>query len=164
MKTILNLILLLVLSLVLVACGEPAAVEPTAEPLPVETEPAAEPVVGPDKEQEEVDMEEKEEMEREETAVPVPGELEELVEEMKADLSQRAGVETDAITVIKVEAVTWNDGSLGCPQPGQMYTMALEPGYRVILTAAGREFNYHTRATSYFVYCESPQAPLMPES
>jgi hypothetical protein len=157
MKTILNVTLAMLLGLVLVACSEPAALEPTAEPSPVEVEPIGEPTEAP----EAVDLEE-EEMEREETAVPVPDELAELVEEMKADLSQRAGVSDGAITVVEVNAVTWNDGSLGCPQPGQMYTMALEPGYRLVLTANDREYYYHTRGTSYFIYCESSQPPELP--
>jgi hypothetical protein len=162
MKTILNVTLMILLSLVLlVACGEPAAVEPTAEPATVEVDLTDEPVA----EQEESEMEEKEEMDREDTAVTIPDDLAELVDEMKSDLSQRAGVDSEAITVIKVEAVTWNDGSLGCPRPGEMYTMALEPGYRLILTADGKEFYYHTRGTVYFIHCENPQAPeLLPES
>jgi SAM-dependent methyltransferase len=38
-----------------------------------------------------------------------------------------AGVamDADAVTVVTVERVTWPDGSLGCPDPDQMYTMAL---------------------------------------
>ena len=35
------------------------------------------------------------------------------------------------LKVLSAEAVTWSDGSLGCPEPGMMYTQALVPGYRV---------------------------------
>jgi hypothetical protein len=161
MKTILHVTLIMLLSLVLlVACGEPAAMEPPAEPATVEIVPTQDPIT----EEEEKEMEEKENMEREETDAFVPDELTDLVEEMKDHLSERANVNHEAITVVKVESVIWNDGSLGCPQPDQMYTMAQEPGYRLVLTAAGREFYYHTRGTSYFIQCNMPQAPeLLPE-
>lgn len=153
MKTLLKITLMMILSLgLLVACGEPAAVEPTAEPAPAETVEVVLPT--PTAEREEM----------EETVV-IPADLEKLVDEMKADLSERAEVNHDAITVVKVESVTWSDGALGCPEPGMGYTMALEPGYRLVLTVDGKEFHYHTRATSHFVYCENPQEPQpLPES
>ncbi|MFO7540260.1 MAG: hypothetical protein R6X32_19640 [Chloroflexota bacterium] len=148
MKTLLKVTIMMIVSLVLlVACGEPAVVEPTAEPAPTET---AELVVP-------TPTAEREEMEE---TVIIPDELKKLVDEMKADLSERAEVNRDAITVVEVESVTWSDGALGCPEPDMGYTMALEPGYRLVLTVDGKEFHYHTRATSHFVYCENPQEPL----
>ena len=37
---------------------------------------------------------------------------------------------------------TWNDGSLGCPQPGELYTQALVDGFQVLLEVDGEEFDY----------------------
>jgi hypothetical protein len=45
-----------------------------------------------------------------------------------ADLADRLGVEESIITVASVEEVTWSDGSLGCPEPGMMHTIA---GWRI---------------------------------
>jgi hypothetical protein len=153
MKTIMNVTMITLLSLVLLAaCAEPVTVEPTAEP--VVTEPTEVPT--PVAEQEVPEEEEMDETEREEPAVTIPDDLEEMVDEMIDDLSDRAGVSREAIVVTEVQAVTWRDGSLGCPEEGMGYTMALEPGYRVILTVDGKEFHYHTRGTVNFIYCENP--------
>lgn len=60
-----------------------------------------------------------------------------------AHLAQLLGVSPDAITVVSVEEVTWPDTSLGCPQPGMMYTQVLTPGYRLVLEAGGKTYEYH---------------------
>jgi hypothetical protein len=74
-----------------------------------------------------------------------------------ADLAQRLGVEEAAISVKSEEEVTWRDGSAGCPEPGMMYTQALVPGRRLILTADGKDYAYHSAQGEYF-YCEKPAA------
>ncbi len=61
-----------------------------------------------------------------------------------ADLAQLLGIAPPAITVVSVEAVTWPDASLGCPKPGMMYAQVLTPGYRVVLEADGKTYEYHT--------------------
>ncbi len=43
-----------------------------------------------------------------------------------------------------MEAVDWSDASLGCPEPGQVYAQVITPGYRVLLEAAGKEYEVHT--------------------
>lgn len=91
-----------------------------------------------------------------------PASLQPLVDEMFADLAQRSGRSAGALAVSEYESVTWRDGSLGCPQPGMMYTMALVPGYRFVLTDGERFYNYHTNQNGYFVYCEKPQGEPLP--
>lgn len=59
------------------------------------------------------------------------------------DLTRDLGVSPQAVTVLDVEDVTWNDGSLGCPEPGRSYTQALVDGYRIVLESDGRTFAYH---------------------
>ena len=66
-----------------------------------------------------------------------------MLEQVIADAASGAGVDPSAVEVISAEAVTWPDGSLGCPQPGQAYTQALVPGYRVILDVDGEEMAFH---------------------
>jgi hypothetical protein len=60
-----------------------------------------------------------------------------------ADAARRTEQPRESIVVVKAEQVTWGDGSLGCPQPGMMYTQALVPGYRIVLRAGGETLNYH---------------------
>ena len=43
--------------------------------------------------------------------------------------------------------VDWPDGCLGVQTPGVMCTMVITPGYRVILEADGKQYEYHTNAS-----------------
>ena len=61
----------------------------------------------------------------------------------KNELAARLGVDVDGIEVTAYETVTWSDGSLGCPQPGMMYTQALVDGYLIQLRVDGQTYNYH---------------------
>jgi hypothetical protein len=71
------------------------------------------------------------------------------------DLSGRVDDPVSTATVVTAEAMTWNDGSLGCPQPGQVYTQALVEGYQVILAVDGREFDYRVGAGSDVRLCRT---------
>jgi hypothetical protein len=74
----------------------------------------------------------------------------------KADLAERLGVPTDDIAVVSSEEVTWPDSSLGCPQPGMMYAQVLTSGSRIVLTAAGRSYEYHSGGQRPPFLCENP--------
>lgn len=56
-----------------------------------------------------------------------------------ADLADR-GAASPAL--VSATAVTWPNGALGCPQPGQSYTQALVDGMQVIVTADGTTYDY----------------------
>ena len=72
-----------------------------------------------------------------------------------ADAAERSGASLDAIEVVTAEQVTWPDGSLGCPEPGQMYTQALVDGYQVVVDAAGEELDYRVGSGGSFHLCEN---------
>jgi len=74
------------------------------------------------------------------------------------DAAQRMSVSLAEVTVISSEAVTWSDGSLGCPQPGMSYTQALVPGYRILVQAGGQTLRYHAAARGAVKYCPEGQA------
>lgn len=131
-------------TLVLVACGS----SPGADPSPTPEEPerpapsvrGVEPVPsasGP-------------------AAGEVPGDL---LARIVADAAGRAGVASDELEVVRAEAIIWNDGSLGCPQPGEVYTMALVPGYHVELAGDGLEFDYRATENGNFLLCENAGPP-----
>ena len=61
-----------------------------------------------------------------------------------ADLATQLNISADAITVVSVERVEWNDASLGCAKPGRMYAQVISPGYRIVLEANGQNYEYHT--------------------
>ena len=81
------------------------------------------------------------------------------VEQAKADLVQRLGVDAAAVKVISSTEVTWPDGSLGCPEPGMHYTQALVPGNRTVLEAGGKQYHYHSGGHRAPFLCEQPQPP-----
>lgn len=79
---------------------------------------------------------------------PVAAELTALAQRL---LAAQLDLPVRRIRVIDVQAVVWPDGSLGCPQPDQMYTQALVNGYRIVLEAAGERTIVHTDFDRTFV-------------
>ena len=72
----------------------------------------------------------------------------------KADLAEQTGVPVDKIKLVSMEAVDWNDTSLGCPQEGFMYAQVITLGYLIVLEADGQQYEYHTDQTTNVVLCE----------
>lgn len=72
------------------------------------------------------------------------------------DLARRLGESITDPTVVSAEAVTWNDGSLGCPKPGEVYTQALVDGYKVVVEVDGERFDYRSAGGDSVRLCESP--------
>ncbi len=88
---------------------------------------------------------------------PISGEVpEELLEKIIQELMTEIAADRADIEVLHAESLTWNDGSLGCGKPGQAYTHALVPGYRVILGHAGQQFDYRATERGFFILCEQP--------
>jgi hypothetical protein len=83
-----------------------------------------------------------------------------LLDALRADAAKRASVAADEVTVASAEKVTWNDGAMGCPQPGRSYMQALVPGYRVFMRAGERVLLYHTSESGQLVLC--PRVGLRP--
>jgi len=84
---------------------------------------------------------------------PVNVTLQSVTEAVLADASKRTGIEVAKLEVVESISVTWPDGSLGCPEPGMNYTMALVPGYRIRIKADQQALNYHASARGYWVLC-----------
>ncbi len=129
---------LVLLLLAAFACGEvptpplPGEVTPApATPAPPTGVPATQPPATPD----------------------WPAEAQPLVDLAVADLAALLQVPPAEVAVVLVEAVVWPDGCLGCPAPGQACTEALVPGYRVVLRAAGREYEYRTDEVRHVLLC-----------
>ena len=81
-----------------------------------------------------------------------------VTESVLADASSQTGIAKSSITVGSTEAVVWADGSLGCPAPGLMYTMAQVPGYRIRVQAGEQQLDYHADRRGHFVLCPSGRA------
>ena len=65
-----------------------------------------------------------------------------------------SGQDRTTLVIVSAEAVTWNDGSLGCPKPGVMYTQALVEGFRVVVAAGDRQLDYHMSQTGQPRLCQ----------
>jgi hypothetical protein len=70
-----------------------------------------------------------------------------------SDLTAR-GVPTDSVALVSARSVTWNDGSLGCPKPGQSYIQSLIPGMQVVVTVGAVNYDYRFGRTDNPVLCQ----------
>ena len=67
-----------------------------------------------------------------------------------------AGVAIDGVTLVSAEAVTFPDGSLGCPEPGMAYSQVVTDGYKIVLTAGGKTYDYRGTGPGTFRRCTNP--------
>ena len=72
-----------------------------------------------------------------------------------ADAAKRFNVAESAVVLTRAEQVTWPDGSLGCPEPGRMYTQMLVEGFRVSAKTTEGELLYHTDSRGNVANCAS---------
>lgn len=84
--------------------------------------------------------------------------LAEVIEAARADAARRSGLAAGAFEVIEARAVTWPDGSLGCPQPGMMYVQVITPGYQVVFDVDGVQYDIRASAQGGALLCE-PGSP-----
>ena len=78
-----------------------------------------------------------------------------VIEPVVAEVAKLAGVPADQVTVISAEEVTFSDGSLGCPVPGQVYTQALVDGYKIVAEAGGKTYDFRGSGST-FRQCTNP--------
>src|SRR5579859_4237539 len=62
------------------------------------------------------------------------------------DAAGHLGVPPTDLRVDQVDARQWGDASLGCPQPGQMYSQIVTPGFAIVISGAGKQLEYHSDA------------------
>jgi hypothetical protein len=68
-----------------------------------------------------------------------------------------AKVDREQLVIVRAESVVWNDGSLGCPEPGNMYTEALVNGYWVIIRSRGQTYDFRADSRGSFILCPPGQ-------
>ncbi len=79
-----------------------------------------------------------------------------------ADAAARADVEESSVVVLTAAAMQWPDGSLGCPEPGVMYTQAVVDGSQIVVEAGGATYDYRLDGSGNFKLCKSPVGKLSP--
>jgi hypothetical protein len=61
-----------------------------------------------------------------------------------AALSRRLGISVDNIMVAETTAVSWPDDCMGIKNMNRMCAQGEVPGFRFILVANGKQYEYHT--------------------
>ena len=74
----------------------------------------------------------------------------------RAALAKDLAVAETDIAVVTVEENEWRDSSLGCPKPGINYLQVITPGYKIILEAQGKRYEYHSDTNRRVVRCDKP--------
>lgn len=99
------------------------------------------------------------------TVKPVPGgtvTLADVEAAVRADAARAWQLEGGGALKVSAEAVDWADGSLGCGRPGMAYTMALEPGWRLVVRHQQLEAVYHASRRGRWLLCSGAPARLPP--
>lgn len=78
----------------------------------------------------------------------------EIIDAVAADAAGRLSASPDAVRVISATHETWPSGAMGCPVPGEFYTMAVTRGYRIVVAVGGRQFDYRAGENGHFRLCE----------
>ena len=81
-----------------------------------------------------------------------------LHQDVLDDARKRSAVDRERVRVVHSERVTWRDGSLGCPEPGRMYTQALIRGYLIRIQADAVVLEYHASERGQWLYCPAERA------
>jgi hypothetical protein len=83
------------------------------------------------------------------------GEAQALVKRAMDRLAQLPGprIALSDISPVSVEPTQWRDTSLGCPRPGMVYAQVITPGYKIVLKAQGKEYEFHTDRAEAVVLC-----------
>ena len=59
-------------------------------------------------------------------------------------LAQSLGVPADQVRLVSSEAVTWPNGCMGVPRMGVLCTQAQVPGFKLVFSVNGKQYEYHT--------------------
>ena len=88
--------------------------------------------------------------------IPLDPAMQKVVDQARDDLAAKLAVDAASIELVGVSTVTWPDGSLGCPQPGMMYTQVLVDGLLIRFKAGGQVYEYHGGGSRTPFLCKNP--------
>jgi hypothetical protein len=87
-----------------------------------------------------------------------------ILEPILDKAAELAEVAREQLVMVRAEPAVWNDGSLGCPEPGMQYTQALVNGYWVIIEADGKKYDFRVGSGGSFRLCPPGQGQLPSQS
>jgi hypothetical protein len=85
------------------------------------------------------------------TVSPTPpetgGQASDIPDEIRGAVAALLGVDAVQLQIQDLQQVEWPDACLGLAQPDEMCAEVITPGYRLIVTADGRQYQVHTDLT-----------------
>ncbi len=84
-----------------------------------------------------------------------------VLDKIKADATKRLNAEVE---VRSSERASWNDGSMGCPMPGEFYTQMTTSGFRVLVASGSQTLDYRVANSGYFRLCSTAATPASSDS
>ncbi len=81
------------------------------------------------------------------------------MEVILTDFGERTDAKAADIKIVRAEAVVWNDGSMGCPKPGEVFIQMMISGYWMMLEVEGVEYDYRVSDKGRFKLCEGNNRP-----
>src|SRR5512142_3414515 len=69
----------------------------------------------------------------------------------KAALSQKLSISEEKVSFVSADSVEWSDSCLGLGGPAESCLQAITPGYKVVLSAEGKQYEIHTDETGSVV-------------
>jgi hypothetical protein len=80
-----------------------------------------------------------------------------ILDPILTEAAKLAKVPVEQVVIVRAESALWNDGSLGCPEPGMVYTQAVVNGYWVVIKAAGKTYDFRVGPRGSFRLCPPGQ-------
>ena len=74
------------------------------------------------------------------------------------------GLPAEQVTLVSIEAVDWPNGCLGVTRIGVMCTQMVVPGFRIVLAANGKQYEFHTNLDASEVAPANGPAVEVPEA
>lgn len=78
---------------------------------------------------------------------------EEQIDAAKADFAKRFKKDDDEFEVWEAIAVDWASGAVGCPMKDMNYTMALVPGFKIVIKSGETLYQYNARKGAAPFFC-----------
>lgn len=79
-----------------------------------------------------------------ESSLLIPAAAQPLIQHAIDDLDQRLSVDADQIQIVRLESVTWSSPDLGCVVETAATPTTPVAGYRIVLSASDKLYEYHT--------------------
>lgn len=90
----------------------------------------------------------------------IPEEVKKSFALITTDLEKRSGLAASAFQITGYSLETFPNSALGCPDPDMMYAQVLTAGYRIQVSAGGKNYDYRTnQAGTRFLLCGANGRP-----